>query len=184
MGDTSRSGTEQSDTDLAAALARLGTPPARMAAEPVVIPAYGRPRKYRRVPDWLRFLLALPVYFLVLWLVVIPGYPLPVGTKAALGFLLAGGAAGIVVRRGGWLAGLLGFGLVLLLALITVAITLATTGLGPSFLINADTAHGDTSAVGNVRGDLLRELIYIAGGGGLLSVLGGGAGSLLRRRGR
>jgi hypothetical protein len=127
-------------------------------------------------------LLALPVYFVVLWLVVIPAYPLPLLLKAAIGFLLAGVAAGLVVRRRGWLAGVLGFVLVLLLALATLAITLGIDVLGPAFLLNADTAHGDTAAVGNVQSDLLRELPRLVAGAGLLSALGGGLGSAVRRR--
>jgi hypothetical protein len=129
-----------------------------------------------------RFLVALPVYFVVLWLVVIPGYGLPVVAKGALGFLLAGMAAGAVTRRQGWLAGLLGFALVTVLALITVALTLGATGLGPSFLVNGATANGETAAVGKVQGDLLRQLLNFAAGAAFLSVLGGGVGSALRRR--
>ena len=106
-------------------------------------------------------MLALPVYFLVLWLVVIPGYPFPLLVKAALGFLLAGLAAGAVTRRRGWLAGLLGFVLVLILALVTIGLTLGVTGLGPAFLINGATANGGAAAVGKVQGDLLRELIRL-----------------------
>jgi hypothetical protein len=129
----------------------------------------------------LRFLLALPAYFVALWLVVIPAYPLPLLLKAAIGFLLAGAAAGLVVGRRGWLAGLLGFALVLLLALATLAITLGIDALGPAFLLNADTAHGDTAAVGNVQSDLLRELPRLIVGAGLLSALGGGLGGVWRR---
>lgn len=122
------------------------------------------------------------MYFIVLWLVVIPAYPLALLLKAGLGFLFAGVAAGLVVRRGGWLAGLLGFVLVLLLALITLSLTLGVTWLGPSFLLNGATANGDTAAVGKVRGDLLRELLRLAAGAALLSALGGGLGTALRRR--
>ncbi len=151
----------------------------------MVIPAYGRPRRARaRMPGWLPFLVALPVYFLVLWGVVNPRDPLPLLLKAAFGFLAAGMAAGAVTGRRGWLAGCLGFVLVLILALITLAVTLSISGLGPSFLINGDTANGDTTAVGSVRGDLLRELIFLAVSAGVLSALGGGAGSFLRRRAR
>lgn len=121
----------------------------------------------------------MPVYFVVLWLVLIPNYPVPLLVKAALGFFLAGGAAGAVVRRAGWLAGLLGFVLVLSLALIVLSLTLGVTGLGPRFLLNGATANGDPAAVGTVRGDLLGELLRLAVGAGLLSMLGGAAASRL-----
>ncbi|MGI8916262.1 MAG: hypothetical protein ACR2JY_21220 [Chloroflexota bacterium] len=126
-------------------------------------------------------MIALPVYFLVLWLVINPRDPLPLLLKAALGFFLAGIAAGAVARRGGWLAGLLGFVLVLILAVITLGVTLSVSGLGPSFLINSATANGETATVGTVQGDLLRELIRLAAGAGILSALGGAVGSFLRR---
>jgi hypothetical protein len=161
-----------------------------MTDEPVPIPAYGtaagrggqgRAEAARHATlGWVRFLLALPAYFVVLWLVVIPGYPFPLLAKAALGFLLAGLAAGAVTRRRGWLAGLLGFVLVLILALVTIGLTLGVTGLGPAFLINGATANGDTAAVGKVQGDLLRELVRFAAGAAVLSVVGGAVGSALR----
>jgi integral membrane sensor domain MASE1 len=111
---------------------------------------------------------------------VIPGYPLSLLAKAALGFFLAGMAAGVVTGRRGWLAGLLGFALVLTLALATLVVTLDVTGLGPAFLINGATANGDTAAVGKVQGDLLRDLLRFAVGAAFLSLLGGAAGSALR----
>jgi hypothetical protein len=163
-----------------------------LAEGPVPIPAYGkaarlRPQDGPQAPaarrtglGWVRFVLALPVYFVVLWLVVIPGYPLSLLAKAALGFFLAGMAAGVVTGRRGWLAGLLGFALVLTLALATLVVTLDVTGLGPAFLINGATTNGDTAAVGKVQGDLLRDLLRFAVGAAFLSLLGGAAGSALR----
>jgi len=193
VGDAARSGAEQPDADLAATPAELGPPAPPPTDGPVPIPAYGkaarlRPQDGAQAPPaarradlgWVRFALALPVYFVVLWLVVIPGYPLPLLAKAALGFLLAGMAAGMVTGRQGWLAGLLGFVLVLTLALVTVGLTLGVTGLGPAFLVNGATAHGDTAAVGKVQADLLRELVRFAAGAAFLSLLGGALGSALR----
>jgi hypothetical protein len=172
-----------------------GPPPPGPVAEPVPIPAYRTESSQRastaaspsvRRPagstGWLRLVLALPVYFVVLWLVVIPSYPLPLLAKAALGFLLAGMAAGAVSVRRGWLAGLLGFSLVLVLALATVGLTLGVTGLGPAFLLNANTAHGETATVGKVRNELLQELLRLAVGAAALSTAGGAITGRLRNR--
>lgn len=157
-----------------------------MAGERVPIPAYGGGRRPRGPPPWARRVVGTVAYVLVLWLVALPAYPLPTTAKAALGFTLAGLAAGRLGGRPGWLAGLLGFGVVLALALLTLAITLGATPLGLAFLVNGSTAGGDVEAVGRVRRQLLLNLAGLAGGGCLLSMAGGmlGAGRRAKSVGR
>jgi len=156
----------------------VGTRPERPAIRP-----YGR--KFGRLvegPRWWRGALAVAAYFLVLWLVAIPGYPVPEVVKATVGFLLAGASAGIVVRRRGWLAGLIGYAAVVLLVVLAVVVTLGTSFLGPAFLVNGSTAGGDTATVGKAGARLAFVLAGLALGGAILSAAGGAAGTALRHR--
>ena len=151
-----------------------------MAGERRAIPPYRR-KAIRSAghPVW-RMVGGVAVYFLVLWLAVLPRYPLPTAFKAGLGFLLAGLAAGLVARRPGWLAGLLAFLLLAVLVGITVGITLGVSAIGPAFLINQDTAGGQVETVQRAGQSLAAALVGLTILGGALSVIGGALGGRLR----
>ncbi len=149
---------------------------------PTVLPFLpAAPRSYKRRSRILLLLFSLATYFAVLWIALVPDYPVPHSLKAALGFTVAGFVAGWIAYPRSLSAAILGYSGVVFLALLVVFLTLLLFSLGPAFLINEATAHGSPQMVGHVRGELFHILLWLFIITLLCTVLGGFLASVLRR---
>ncbi|MCL4541124.1 MAG: hypothetical protein M1396_02090 [Chloroflexi bacterium] len=141
------------------------------------------PRSHQRPSRILPLLFSLAAYFTILWIAVVPDYPVPHSLKAALGFTIAGFIAGWIAYPHSLLAAILGYSSIIFLSLAAVFLTLFLFPLGPAFLINEATAHGSPQTVGHVRGALLQALFWIFAITLLCTLLGSFLASMLRRTG-